>query len=85
MSTFACTLTAAEMPERFAQIAVLGRSLLSAESEAGRAVLRFRSDEDTRARIVALVAAESHCCSSLHMELSEEPDALTLTIAVLSD
>ena len=82
MSTeaFACTLTGAEMPERLAQIAVLGRRLHSSVLSDRRAVLRFRADDDTRARATAFVAAESECCSFLRMELRDEPDAVVLTV-----
>ncbi|HEY3188726.1 MAG TPA: hypothetical protein VGJ70_14695 [Solirubrobacteraceae bacterium] len=80
MSTFACTLSQAEMPDRLAETAVLGRSLRSSVVTEGRAVLRFRGDADTRARAAAFVAAESVCCSFLSMELFDEPDALVLTV-----
>ena len=80
MPTFACTLSAAEMPDRLAETAALGRSLQSSVVVDGRAVLRFRADDDTRARAAAFVAAESVCCSFLSMELADEPGALVLTV-----
>jgi hypothetical protein len=80
MSTFACTLSKAEMPDRLAETAVLSRSLQSSVVVDGRAVLRFRADHDTRTRAAAFVAAESVCCSFLSMELLDEPEALVLTI-----
>jgi hypothetical protein len=80
MPTFACTLTAAEMPDRLAETAALGRSLQSSVVVDGRAVLRFRPDDETRARAAAFVAAESVCCSFLSFELLDEPDALVLTV-----
>jgi hypothetical protein len=80
MSTFACTLTGAEMTERLAETAVLGRSLQSSVVVDGRAVLRFRDDDDTRARAAAFVAAESVCCSFLSMDLHDEPDAVVVTV-----
>jgi hypothetical protein len=80
MSTFACTLSQAEMPDRLAETAVLGRSLQSSVVIDGRAVLRFRADDDTRTRAAAFVATESVCCSFLSMELRDEPGALVLTV-----
>ena len=80
MPTFACTLTPAEMPDRLAETAALGRGLESSVVADGRAVLRFRPDDDTRARVAAFVAAESACCPFLSMDLLDEPDALVLTV-----
>jgi hypothetical protein len=81
MTTFACTLTAAEIPDRLAETAALGRSLESSVVVDGRAVLRFRRDDETSARAAAFVAAESVCCSFLSFELVEEAEALVLTVA----
>jgi hypothetical protein len=80
MPTFACTLTAAEMRDRLAATAALGRSLESSFVVDGRAVLRFRPDDETRLRAAAFVAAESVCCSFLSFELLDDPDALVLTV-----
>jgi hypothetical protein len=80
MPTFACTLTAAEMPDRLVETTALGRSLESSVIVDGRAVLRFRRDDETRVRAAAFVAAESVCCSFLSFELLDEPDALVLTV-----
>jgi hypothetical protein len=76
----ACTLSAAEMPARRAEIALVAQDLVSAESQAARAVLRFRAGARTRERVAAFVAAESRCCPFLRMELRDDPDALTLTV-----
>jgi hypothetical protein len=76
----ACTLSAAEMPARRAEIALVAQHLVSAESQAARGVLRFRAGAPTRERVAALVAAESRCCPFLRMELRDDPDALTLTV-----
>jgi hypothetical protein len=76
----ACTLTEAERPARRAEMTVIARDLVSAETHAAHAVLRLRPAVGTRERVAAFVAAESRCCAFLRMELREDPDALTLTI-----
>jgi hypothetical protein len=76
----ACTLTEAERPARRAEMTVIARDLVSAETHAAHAVVRFRPAAGKRKRVAALVAAESRCCAFLRMELREDPDALTLTI-----
>ena len=56
----ACSLTAAELPGRLAEMAAVGRSaLVAVESKGAQAVLRFRERSDTRERLQALVAAFS--------------------------
>jgi hypothetical protein len=78
----ACSLTAAEMPKRLAEMASIGdSSLITARRADALAVLRFRAAADTRERLEAVVAAESECCAFLSMELREEPNALELRIA----
>ena len=77
----ACSLTAAELPARLAEMRAVGeRSLLSAEHTDDGAVLRLRSDAGMRARVEALVQAESECCPFLAFDLGESEDALVLTI-----
>ena len=76
----ACSLGAAEMPGRRAEIAVLARALVSAEAQGARAVLRFRAGARTRKRVAAFVEAEGRCCPFLRMELRDGDGALTLTI-----
>ena len=76
----ACTLSAAEMPARRAEMALIAHDLVSAEAQAARGVLRFRAGAQTRERVAAFVAAESRCCSFLRMELRDDADALTLTV-----
>jgi len=62
-------------------MAALGRdSLIGVESRAGRAVLRFRRDNETRRRLDELVAAESVCCSFLDLVVTERPGRLELAI-----
>jgi hypothetical protein len=77
----ACSLTAAEMPARLAEMAAVGTaSLLGVETGDGRATLRFRGDAETRARLEAVVAAEAECCAFLAMTLGNEGEAIVLTI-----
>jgi hypothetical protein len=77
----ACTLTEGEMPARRVEMAAIARDLVSADVQETRAVLRLRPAPATRERVAAFVAAESRCCPFLCMELREDADALTLTIA----
>lgn len=78
----ACTLTGAQMPERLAEIAAIGRdSLVSVEDALAVPVLLFRDDSQTRERLEAVVAAESRCCAFLKLDLREDFDGLRLTIS----
>lgn len=75
----ACSLSAEELPERLGAMAALGRtSLLAADRDGARAVLRFRPA--ARAELAAIVAAEEECCAFLSMELHDEPDSIVLTV-----
>ncbi len=77
----ACSLNAAEMPGRLAEMAAIGQSgLLAVETKDARAVLRFRAGAQTRERLEAIVAAEAECCAFLSMELRHEPCAVVLII-----
>src|SRR4051812_42365016 len=77
----ACTLTATEMPQRLAEMRAIGdRAVLTTDCAGRRAVMRFRRDSATRARLEAIVAAESHCCAFLQMTLTDVDDAVVLTI-----
>ena len=77
----ACSLRAAEMPVRLAEIGSIGRaSLLGAQTADSRAELRFRAGPETRARLEAIVAAEAECCAFLAMSLRDEAGGITLTI-----
>jgi hypothetical protein len=77
----ACTLTEAELPARRAEMAAIARDLVSADAHAAGGVLRFRPGARTRQRVAAFVEAESRCCAFLRMQLRDDPDALTLTVA----
>jgi len=77
----ACSLNETELPARLAEMRALGHdALLSARRVGPLAVLRFTADPDTRARVEAIVAAESRCCAFLTMRISTDPDAIALTI-----
>jgi len=76
-----CSLNATDLRTRLTEIAELGReALLDAHINATRAELRFAAGEGVRARVDAIVAAESQCCAFLEMAVTEEPDSLRLTI-----
>ena len=82
MSSIACTLSPAEMRQREADIRTLGRdALLGVERSERHVLLRFRSDPATRARVEAIVAAESDCCAFMDFELSVTGDAIALRVA----
>jgi hypothetical protein len=77
----ACTLPAAELPLRLAEMSALGHdALISSEREARTARLRFRADGSARRRLDAIVAAESSCCAFLTFDVRTDSDALMLTI-----
>jgi O-methyltransferase involved in polyketide biosynthesis len=75
----ACSLRGEELPQRLAELRALGRDALTSVSAEG--VLRFRADERTRARLEAIIAAESRCCPFLSFDLREQAGALLLAIA----
>jgi hypothetical protein len=77
----ACSLSAAELPVRLAEMSAIGReALLGVERDGGTATLRFRSAADTQERLSAIVAAEAQCCAFLEMTLEEAPQGMALTI-----
>lgn len=77
----ACSLSAAELPERLAQIADLGRAaLVDVHVDSSRAVLRFAAGAEVRGRVRAIVAGESQCCAFLTLRVTDEPDAVVLII-----
>jgi hypothetical protein len=82
----ACSLSAAELPVRLAEMGDLGRSaLLSVERSPTTAVLRFRNGGETSRRLASVVAAEASCCAFLDMTLRDGGDAIALTITAPSD
>jgi hypothetical protein len=77
-TSIACSLSAADLPRRLAQMSAIGRDALLSVSHEG--AMRFRNDDTTRERLEAIVAAESECCSFLSFELAERSGELVLTI-----
>jgi hypothetical protein len=77
----ACSLNAADLEQRLAEIAKVGaESLTGRSSDGDRHLLRFHSDATTRRRLEAIVAAEAACCSFLDLSLSEQGDEMLLSI-----
>jgi len=77
----ACSLGARELRRRLDEITALGRdSLTAAQTRDGSHVLHFRSDEETRRRLAAVVSAESECCPFLDFDLREHDGELVLTL-----
>jgi hypothetical protein len=77
----ACSLTATELPRRLAEMADVGRAaLLDVRDDGTHAELRFAAGAGVRDRVDAIRAAESQCCAFLDMAVTDEPDAVVLTI-----
>jgi transposase len=74
----ACSLSTDELPERLAELEAIGRDALLSASPHG--ALRFRADPGIRARLEAVIAAESRCCSFLNFDLREQASELVLKI-----
>jgi hypothetical protein len=79
----ACSLGASQLERRLAAIAEIGAdSLISRAVDGdGRHLLRFRPQAGMRDRLEEIVAAEAECCSFLDLRLSDEGEALVLSIA----
>ena len=76
-----CTLSAAALPLRLAQMADLGRAaLLDVDHDERRAQLRFARGEGVRERVQAIAAAESQCCAFLTMHVGENTEDVVLVI-----
>jgi hypothetical protein len=74
-----CSLGATELTQRLAEMSAIGSaSLLAAEIDGSRAVLRFRPD--AAKQLAAIVAAEAQCCAFLSMKLDDAGDSVRLTI-----
>jgi hypothetical protein len=74
----ACSLSADELPKRLAEMTAIGKDALLSVSPDG--TLRFRGDDETRERLEGIIAAESQCCSFLRFGLTEDADALVLSV-----
>lgn len=74
----ACTLTAADLPQRIADARALGAdALIGLEVAEGSALLRFRGE---RERVEALVAAESECCAFFDFDVNQRGERVDLEI-----
>src|SRR5215217_5993124 len=77
----ACSLSAAELPARLAEMSAVGRdALVDVELSDLSATLQFVASDDIDARLSAIVAAESGCCRFLRIDLHRSDERLTLTI-----
>ena len=77
----ACSLSAADLSTRQAQLADLGRAaLVDVRHAPTRLELRFAAGAGVRDRVEGIVAAESQCCAFLAMTVSDEPGTIVLTI-----
>ncbi len=77
----ACSLSATELPQRLQTMADLGRdALLESRIDGTHATLRFAVGADVRDRVQSIVTAESQCCAFLTMRVSDERDAVVLSI-----
>jgi hypothetical protein len=77
----ACSLTAAELPERLAEIAALGEAaLLDAQVLERRATLRFAAHDGIRPRLEAIIAAEARCCGFMSFDLRDDGAQIVLRI-----
>lgn len=64
---------------------VHAQSVLGSDLDGTRARLRFAAGAGIRERVDAIVAAESSCCAFLTMRVTDEPDAVVLTIDAPED
>jgi len=77
----ACTLDAAGLTDRLAEMSALGaQALTRAELDGRHAGLRFAARPGLWARLDAVVAAEAQCCAFLDMRLREEGGDLVLDV-----
>jgi hypothetical protein len=77
----ACSLNAADLAGRLAEIAALGRdALIDSHVSGSAAVLRFAAGDRVRARVTAIADAEARCCAFLTLRVSDEPDLVILRI-----
>jgi hypothetical protein len=74
----ACSLGAAELPRRLAQMTEIGSDALLSVGPGG--TMHFRNDDATRERLEAIVTAEAECCSFLQFELGQNEGQLVLSI-----
>jgi hypothetical protein len=77
-----CSLEAADLQTRLAEIADLGaEALLGGAMRDHTHLLRFRSAPSVRRRLEKVIAAEAECCAFLDLALDEQGGDLVLTIS----
>jgi MerR family transcriptional regulator, copper efflux regulator len=77
----ACSLGAADLEKRMADLRALGGDGLVSVSEApGSAVLTFHPEAEIRERVAAAASAEAECCAFLDFRLEHDGQATVLTI-----
>ena len=78
----ACSLNAADLRVRMAEVAAVGRAgLRDRTTDGATSTLRFDRRDDVRQRLEAIVAAESECCAFLDLTLVDDGEELVLTIS----
>ena len=82
----ACTLGAADLPIRRAQIAALGRdALVASRVEGTRAELRFAAAPGVRERVERFAEAERRCCAFMAFVVADAPGEVVLTVDAPGD
>jgi hypothetical protein len=78
----ACSLGAADLERRLAELRALGSDGLVSVSQApGRAVLTFRPGAEIRERVPSAAAAEAECCAFLDFRVEQHGEATVLTVS----
>lgn len=77
----ACSLSAAELPQRLAEMRAIGEtSFVGAEIDAQRALIRFEPEQDLARRLEDVVDKEAECCSFLAISVADREGELELEI-----
>jgi hypothetical protein len=77
----ACSLDAAGLEGRRAEIAAAGQALRDVQTAPRQAILRFASGKRTRERLAAIVAAESQCCAFMGFDVRVYAGEVVVTIS----
>jgi hypothetical protein len=82
----ACSLTAAEMPERLRRWRVLTeRALVARDATASGVQLRFRAEPGVAEELTELAALERDCCGFASFQVTSTPGAVTLDVTSSGD
>jgi len=77
----ACSLSAPDLEERLAEMAVLGdEALIDRRIDGTHAQLRFATGVGVRDRVAAIAAAESSCCAFLTLRVTGGLDVVVLDV-----